>query len=148
MYSWVDADGKHRNQVAAEAIYEQNRGEKIVYPEPRYDRLLTFNPEAFPWAEEPGQPGVAHKWMGTFTEKEIRFGFVKIEAGASFLIGTQPSVEVMFLKSGSVEAEGHKHQALSGFSTEASEQPVALNATEEAVLFYAKLPTFAAAAAR
>jgi hypothetical protein len=83
MYSWVDADGKHRNQDAAEAIYEENRGEQIVYPEPRYDRLLMFNPDAFPWAPDPGQPGVAHKWMGTFTEKEIRFGFVRIEAGAS-----------------------------------------------------------------
>jgi hypothetical protein len=144
MYSWVDADGKHRNQDAAEAIYEENRGEQIVYPEPRYDRLLMFNPDAFPWAPDPGQPGVAHKWMGTFTEKEIRFGFVRIEAGASFLLGAQPSVEVMFLKSGSVAAADGKHEALSAFSTEAGDQPVPLTAVTEAVLFYAKLPTFPA----
>jgi hypothetical protein len=145
MYSWVDADGKHRNQDAAEAIYEENRGEKIVYPQARYDRLLMFNPEAFPWTPEPGQPGVSHKWMGTFTEKEIRFGFVKIEPGASFLLGAQPAVEVTFLKSGSVEAGGRKHEALSAFSTEAADQPSTLTAVEESVLFYAKLPTFNAA---
>ncbi|HEX3959231.1 MAG TPA: hypothetical protein VHZ03_21790 [Trebonia sp.] len=146
MYSWVDADGKHRNQDAAEAIYEQNRGEKIVYPAARYDRLLTFNPDAFPWVPEPAQPGVARKWMGTFTEKEIRFGFVKIEAGAAFLLGTEPSVEITFLKSGSVEAAGRRHEALSAFSTEAGDEPSRLTAVEDAVLFYAKLPSFAAGA--
>ena len=82
-----------------------------------------------------------------FTEKEIRFGFVKIEPGASFILGRQPSVEVTFLKSGSVEADGRKHETLSAFSTEAADQPATLTAVEEAVLFYAKLPTFAAAGA-
>lgn len=146
MYSWVDADGKHRNQDAAEAIYEENRGEKIVYPEPRYDRLLMFNPDAFPWVPD-GDTGVAHKWMGTFTEKEIRFGFVRIEAGATFALGAQPAVEVMFLKAGTVEVDGTKHETLSGFATEAADPPGGLTATEDAVLFYAKLPTFARATA-
>ena len=52
-----------------------------------------------------------------------------------------------FLKSGSVEAGGRKHEALSAFSTEAADQPSTLTAVEEAVLFYAKLPTFNAAGA-
>ncbi len=142
MYSWVDKDGKHRNQDAAEAIYEQNRGTTIVYPEPRYDRLMMFNPEAFPWVAEDQQPGVWHKWMGTFTEKEIRFGLIKLEAGAVLEFGTQPAVEVMFLKSGSLQHDGKKHAALSGFSAEAADQPELLTAIEESVLFYAKLPTF------
>jgi hypothetical protein len=145
MYSWVDAEGKHRSQDAAEAIYEENRGEQIVYPEARYDRLLMFNPEAYPWVEEADQPGVSHKWMGTFTEREIRFGFVKIEAGATFQLGTQPSVEVMFLKSGAILHEGTRHETLTGFSTEAADAPTGLTAAEPAELFYAKLPTFDAA---
>ncbi|GAA5196131.1 hypothetical protein GCM10023322_64370 [Rugosimonospora acidiphila] len=145
MYSWVDEEGKHRNQDAAEAIYEENRGEQIVYPEPRYDRLLMFNPAAYPWVEEAEAPGVSHKWMGTFTEKEIRFGFIKIEAGATFKLGTQPAVEVMFLKTGTVLIDGTKHDTLSGFSTEAADAVVELTAAEPAELFYAKLPTFSAA---
>jgi hypothetical protein len=80
--------------------------------------------------------------MGTFTEKEIRFGFVRIETGATFHLGTCPSVEVMFLKSGTVEVDGARHEALSGFSTEAADTPAGLTATEDALLFYAKLPTF------
>jgi hypothetical protein len=146
MYSWVDADGKHRNQDAAEAIYEANRGEKIVYPPARYDRLLTFNPAAFPWVEEPDRPGVSHKWMGTFTEKEIRFGFIKVDAGARFDFGAQSAVEVMFLKSGSIAHDGAKHEALSAFSSEAGDGVEILTAVETCELFYAKLPTFSAAA--
>jgi hypothetical protein len=140
-YRWSDSDGKQHSRDAAEVIYEENRGgEAIVYPEPRYDRLLMFNPAAFPWVDD--GPGVSHKWMGTFTEREIRFGFIRIEAGATYEFGTEPSVEVMFLKSGSLTHDGTKHGELTGLSSEAADAPAALTAVETCELFYAKLPTF------
>jgi len=142
MYSWVDASGKRRNQDAAEAVYEEIHGHEIVYPEPRYDRLLMFNPAAYPWIAEKGQPGVFHKWMGTFSEREIRFGFIRVEAGAALRLGTAPSSEVLFLKSGLLSYKGEPHGMFSAFATDGPAAAESLTAIESAELFYVKLPTF------
>ena len=83
VYSWVDEGGRKHNQDAFEATWEHINGRKLVYPRPRYDGLIMMDPAAYAWVDDPQQPGLSRKPLGTFTEREIRVDFVRLAAGAS-----------------------------------------------------------------
>jgi hypothetical protein len=142
IFSWVDERGAHRNQDAGEAVWEQMFGEKLVYPPSRYEDVIMINPATFDWVKDEDTPGVSRKRLGSFTERDVRIGFIKVDAGASLRIGVERAAEVLFLKEGSVQHDGQTHPRLSAFSTEASDQPETLVALEPTELFYVKLPTF------
>ena len=142
IYSWVDENGVHRNQDAFEAVWEEMNGRKIQYPESRYDDIILMNPEAFQWKPDATQPGVAHRNLGTFTEKDVRIGFVKLDAGATLRFGGEPATEILFLKSGVIAHGDDKHEELSAFGSAPEDSVEILTAAEPAELFYMKLPTY------
>jgi hypothetical protein len=142
LYKYVDAEGNRRNQDASEAVHEYIRGEKMAYPMPRYQDIVVMNPEAYTWVKDKDHAGVAHKWLGSFTERLVKIGFVRLDTGAAFELGTEDSAELAFVKEGIVTAEGEKRDTLTAFGTTAAEGAVALTAVEETELFYIKLPTF------
>jgi hypothetical protein len=142
IYSWVDEQGVHRNQDAFEAVWEEMNGRKISYPEPRYDSIILINPETFRWIEDRNAPGVSRRNLGTFTEREVRIAFVRLEKGASLSLGTEPSAELMFLKEGQISHDGQVHEKLSAFGSAAGDGTETLTATEPSELLYVKLPTF------
>ena len=143
MYSWVDADGKHRNQDAAEAIYEQNRGEKIVYPEPRYDRLLMFNPEAFPWAR-----GARSARRGAQVDGDVHREGDPVRLRQNRDRGVIPPRRPAFGRSHVPQVglgRGRRAASTRRCPPSAPRPGTSrrrLTAVEEAVLFYAKLPAF------
>lgn len=142
IYRWTDEAGQPHTQDAAEAVHEHVRGRKLVYADPRYDKLVLINPETFGWTGDPAQPGVAWRRLGTFTEREVRIAFARVDLGATFTLGTEPAREIAFVKEGALAAGGTEYPALTAFGTAAADEPQTLTATRPTVLFYVKLPTF------
>lgn len=142
IYSWVDENGTHRNQDAFEAVWEQMNGRSISYPEPRYDNIILINPATFQWIEAADEPGIYRRRLGTFTEREVKIGFVRMTEGASLRFGTEPSNEILFLAAGAIGHHGETHPQLTAFGSAASDGPETLTALEPSELLYVKLPTF------
>jgi hypothetical protein len=142
-YVWEDEKGKVHRRDAAEPVWEQSMGiEKVKYPEARYDSLIMMNPETFSWIKDPKADGVAYKNLGTFTERNVRLAFVHLDAGAVFQFGAEPAEEILIVKEGSVRHDGKMHGPLTAFGSAATDPVEELTATEPAVMFYVKLPTY------
>jgi hypothetical protein len=72
-----------RNVDGYQAIWEHVNGRPLQYPRPRYPAPIMMDAADFQWAEAPHR-GVAEKRLGTFTERDARAGFLRLEAGATF----------------------------------------------------------------
>lgn len=142
VYTWIDQDGKKHNQDAAEAAEEAAWGRKAEYPEPRYKTYVVMNPAAFGWIKDREQTGVAHKMLGAFTERDSRFGFIRIDKGAELRFGGASAPEVVFVNEGAVTHENTRHDRYSALAVETGETPITLTAAEPTELVYMKLPTF------
>lgn len=141
-YSWLDADGKRRNQDAFEAVWEQMNGRRIVYPSPRYRDIVLMNPAAFDWIKDRDSPGVGRKMLGDFTERHVRVGFIRLDKGARLNFGVEPAPEALVVIRGGVSCDGREFGPLSAFGTEADEAAAILTARESSELYYIKLPSF------
>jgi hypothetical protein len=147
VYTWLDENGQKHNQDSSEAVSEHALGGKLIYPKPRYNDIILMNPEAFDWVESANIPGVAYRWMGTFTERESRVGFIRIEKGATFNGGMVDTTELLFLAKGSVTCRERTFPVHSAFSFEESEGPIPVVANETVEFLCIHLPKFKKAAA-
>jgi hypothetical protein len=142
IYSWVDADGQRHNQDAVEAVEEEFRGHKIEYPPAQYKDVVRMNPQSFSWVNDSENPGVARKKLGAFTERDVRFGLVRVEKGATLPFGTEKSPEALVLMDGMIAHDNRSYDRYAAFGTEPEESPVELTAVEPSELLYMKLPTY------
>ncbi|MGE4228264.1 MAG: cupin domain-containing protein [Dongiaceae bacterium] len=142
VYTWTDADGRRHNQDAAEAAEEAAWGRKMAYPPPRYMTFIIMNPDAFGWIKDKDTAGIARKNLGTFTERDARFGFVRMNKGATLTFGIETSPEIVFVNEGAIVHGDQRYERHSALATEAEEAPVSLRAVEPTELVYMKLPTF------
>src|SRR5260221_3962241 len=76
-----DVDGK-RNVDGYQAVWEVVKRRPMVYPKPRYHDPLMMDPASFEWLPLDGQPGVAEKPMGIFTERRTEASFLRLDPGA------------------------------------------------------------------
>lgn len=143
VFTYVDENGQKHNQDSSEAVSEQALGGKLMYPKPRYNDIILMNPESFDWVES-GTPGVAQKWLGTFTERETRVGFIRIDKGATFNGGALDRKELLFLAKGSVNCHGRDFPRHSALSFDDHEGPIAVKANETSEFLYIHLPRFQA----
>jgi quercetin dioxygenase-like cupin family protein len=142
MWVTVDENGKRHNQDGFEALAEQILGHKLAYAPARYNSIVLMDPDNFDWAKDREHQGVARKTIGVFTERDLRVGFVQLDAGASIPFGTEPAPEILFVKEGSISHNGEAHGRYSAFGTTTEEAPETLTAVEDSELFYIKLHTF------
>jgi hypothetical protein len=142
IYTWTDEAGQRHNRDASEASEAKARGHDIDYPEPRYNDIIMVNPNSFSWADDAALPGVSRKNLGTFTERDVRVAFVRMDKGAALPFGTENSPEVLFLREGAVTHDNHRYEQHTAFGTEVQESPTTLTAVEPSELVYMKLPTF------
>ena len=77
-----------------------------------------------------GDPGVQEKWVGTFTERNLRLGFLRLDAGAVYQAGQFPSIEILFQIKGQVSTGGRKYGPETGYEFLANEGPVPVEAVE------------------
>jgi hypothetical protein len=142
IYTYVDEEGRRHNRDAYEALWERMFGRPIEYPEPRFDDIILMNPAAFSFVKDADSPGVAYKWLGSFSERNVRIGFIQLDRGATFQLGREKSNEVVYLEQGTLEQDGELQPTNSLFATSTSDSPQSLKACEESLLFYIKMPTF------
>ena len=139
LFTYVGADGKEHRQDAFEAMYEHAMGRKPVYPAPRYNDIITMNPASFEWIEDPANPGVARKILGTFTERRTTVSFIRLDAGASIDAGGCAGPDLLFLSKGEIECGGSTCALHSAIGLEAGEGPVRIKATQPSELFRMQL---------
>lgn len=126
IFTYVDEHGHRRSQDGSEACFEQATGHKVSFAKPRYEDLIMMDPANYEWI--PDGRGVASKWLGTFTERNERFGFVRIDTDATFSAGTEPAIELMFVSKGRVAIDGKEYATHTAFEFEPREGPIAVKA--------------------
>jgi hypothetical protein len=82
VYTFIRGDGTKVNQDAYEALWEHIHGRPLVYPKERFDRPVLMNSESFNWVPHPDQPGISVKFLGMFSEAQLKIAFHRAEAGA------------------------------------------------------------------
>lgn len=140
-FTWEE-NGKRHRKDAYEAVWEHLHGRPLAYPAPRYNDVVLMDPASFRWVDDPQAAGVSRKWMGTFTERETRFGFVRMDSGAVLQAGTHDAPELFFLHKGVVTHSGKTYRAYAAAGFEAGEGPVTIEAEEPSELLCLRLPRF------
>ncbi len=141
-FTWIDDNGQRHNQDAFEAVWEEWKGRKLVYPTPRYNDHIFMNPEAFGWAPDPNAPGVSRKPLGTFTEAGVHTAFVRLEPGAEFRLGSGSAIEVLYVIKGKLSNSQHSIPADSALSCDCNEPQEVLKAVEQSECVLFRLPVF------
>ena len=78
-----DVEGR-RATDGYQAIWEHVHGERMEYPKPRYRDPIMVDPANYEWLPVAGAAGVAHKPLGTFTERGCAAELVRLERGAAY----------------------------------------------------------------
>jgi hypothetical protein len=141
VYTYIDAQGRKHNQDAAEARRERITGHKMDY-RPRFEDLIIMNPANYPWLPDSENPAVHYKWLGSFTERGLRVGFVRLEQGATINIGEHNAPEMLLVLSGDVGISGKSCSEHTAIGVEGREGPVPLKAAKASELIYLKLHVF------
>lgn len=143
VFTYVDQEGKTHNQDAAEARRERIIGKKVEY-KPRYDEIVIMNPANYDWLPHPKAAQVECKWLGCFTEREIRIGFIRLAADARVDFGLHGAPEMVLVSRGAVRLDNlnRAYGANSALSFEKNEGPIPVTAAEPSELFVVQLPKF------
>ncbi|WP_270889686.1 hypothetical protein [Pedococcus sp. 5OH_020] len=141
LYHWVDENGVEQEADGSLAIFEKAMGRKLEFAEPRYTDVIAMNPNAFDWLPV-GDGGAQEKWVGIFTERNLKIGFLRLEAGAVYQAGEQSSIEILFQIDGQVTANDSKYGPQTGYEFLPNEGTVAIEALEPTEFFRAVLHTF------
>ncbi len=141
MFHYTDANGVAQTQDGSQAIFEHATGHALEFATPRYADVIAMNPEAYDWLEQ-GDSGVCEKWVGSFTERNLRLGFLRLDAGAVYQAGQHPSIEILFQLNGQVSAGGEQYGPETGYEFLANEGPVPVEALEPTEFLRAVLHTF------
>ena len=88
-YHYTDADGVPQTLDGSQAIFEHAMGHQLEFATPRYTDVIAMNPEAYDWLPQ-GDAGIWEKWLGSFTERHLRIGFLRLDAGAVYQSGPTP----------------------------------------------------------
>jgi hypothetical protein len=131
-----------KNQDGFEAIWEHIRGRKLEYPPQRYDEPVMMTPSSFAWVADDDRPGIAHKLLGTFTERGTRIELIKLEPRASVALGDTRARLLVFALSGGGRCGSEAWFEHSSFQIEAGET-ASIAATETSELLIITLPMLA-----
>ena len=139
IFTWVDEKGQKHNMDGSAACFEEATGKKLVFAPPRYDDIVMMNPELYAWVDT-GTPGVSTKLLGTFTERDTKLGFIKVDAGATYNTGSRSQIEVLFMSKGSVVINGKTYGEKTAIELLPSDQPIDIKANDESLFFSVTLP--------
>ena len=141
LYHYADANGAPQAMDGSQAIFEHATGGKLEFATPRYTDVIAMNPEAYDWVQQ-NDSGVWEKWLGSFTERDLRIGFLRLDSGAAYQAGQHPSIEILFQINGKVSAGGEKYGPETGYEFLANEGPVPVEAVEPTEFLRVVLHTF------
>ncbi len=138
-----DVEGR-RATDGYQAIWEHAHGERMEYPKPRYRDPIMVDPANYEWLPVAGQAGVAHKPLGTFTERQCAAELLRLERGAAYRADGR-SVYLVLRGSGVVGDAAFR--PLSAFHLEDGER-AELVARDETEILRLTLPDLAGIASR
>lgn len=141
LYHYTDENGAAQAVDGSQAIFERAMGHRLEFAAPRYNDVIAMDPEAYAWLPAADE-GVAEKWLGSFTERNLRIGFLRLDAGAVYHAGQFPSIEILFQTKGQVSAGGEKYGPETGYEFLANEGPVPVEAIEPTEFLRFVLHTF------
>lgn len=134
--------GGKRNRDAFEAVWEHAIG-KLVYPKPRYDSPVIADPRHFDW--KPGEePGVSHKLLGSFSERQTRLECIRLESGTGWTVPPEEAIRLFFVLRGRGTCNEEAYSLHSAIEVEA-EAGVRFHAQEETEFFCLVMPLLAQA---
>ena len=140
-FTYFDSEGEKHNQDGSEACFEEATGRKLTFAQPRYEDLVLMDPSSFEWIPD-ATPGVSTKWLGSFTERNTRIAFTRIDAGATFPAGGQSTIELLFVSKGRVSVEGREYGPHSAFEFLPNEGPIPLKAVAQSEVLRIIMPQF------
>jgi hypothetical protein len=121
-----------KNQDGFEAIWEYVTGTKVVYDGPRYAEPVIMKPDGFAW--RPGdEPGVEHKTLGVFTEREVRVEMTRTAAGGRHVIAPENALRLCFVTEGDGTLDGEAYYRQAAFKLEPGEGATLAAGTETSV---------------
>jgi len=137
------APGVRRNRDSYEAVWEYVNGRPLKYPKPRYNEPILIKPRHFDWQDEPGQPGVAIKRLGSFSERQIEIAMLRIDASARAQIASRPGTQLGVVIAGAGRIGAHELRQHACFSLDRDEGAL-VTATSTIELLLVGLPLFKA----
>jgi hypothetical protein len=141
VFTYTDEKGQRYNKDGSVACFEEATGKKLTFAQPRYDDVILMDPAGYEWIPS-DTPGVYTKWLGSFTERNTRIGFIRVDAEAAFAAGKQPSIELLFLSKGSVSVDAREYGPHTAFEFQANEGPIQIKAVEPSEFLCIVLPQF------
>lgn len=137
---YIDENGRSHDEY--QAFWNEIRGTTFTYPKPRYNDLVLMNPANFDWVASPDAPGIAHKWLGTFSERETRVGFIRVDEGADLTLEAGRSTRLLFSTKGTFSQDGRDYGQFTAVQVEPGDAPLKLKGSTETELLYVQLPVF------
>lgn len=139
-FTYFDEKGQRHRKDSFEAVWEQAKGREFQYPKPRYGDIVAINPENFRWVLREDTPGIAEKWLGSFTECDMRMGFTRLDSDTTLRVGGSDTGEILFLTKGRVSCDGKEHGPETVFGLEPDEPAMSIKAHDDSEFFVLRLP--------
>ncbi len=108
IYTRVFPDGRKINKDSHAACVEYLTGQKIEFPEGRFEKPIVMRPQGHPWIADRRFAGVEHKRLGTFGGSGIRL--TRLAPGAKIPAHRLEDAEIRYLIEGSITYEGKTWQ--------------------------------------
>jgi hypothetical protein len=108
IYTRILPDGRKINKDGHAACVEYLTGERMKFPEGRYEKPIVMKPQGHPWIGDRRDEGVSHKRLGTFGGSGSRL--TRMEPGARIPARTLEDAEIRYLIEGSITYGGKTWQ--------------------------------------
>ena len=106
IYTKILPDGRKINKDSHAACFEAITGQKMEFPQPRFEKPILIKPQHFGWVADRKLPGVEHKHLGTFGERRSGMRFMRLAAGAKIPAHVQEDAEILYVTDGSITYGG------------------------------------------
>jgi hypothetical protein len=133
-----DVEGR-RNTDGYQAVWEYIHQRPMQYPKGRYEKPVFMDSAHYDWVEVAGEPGVAEKLLGIFTERRTTAAFLKLAPRASRVVKGR---SIHLVVSGSGTVAGEPLRRLTTVYLDHGET-ARLAATTETVMLHLGLPNLA-----
>ena len=145
VYTYVDEDGKKHNKDGWEAAWEYKFQQPVVYPKSRYESPVIMNPDNYQWLQS-GEPGVEVRHLGSFNERQLALGQLRLSSGSSFALPVTGSRRLLFVYEGEGSFNDESVTRHSAAFIDANEA-VEIKAQEDLFLLSICLPRYDAGSA-
>ncbi|TMA63419.1 MAG: hypothetical protein E6J69_17035 [Deltaproteobacteria bacterium] len=122
-------------------MWEHVHGRPIAYPPPRFEEPILMWPAHCPWVPSRGEPGVATKLLGIFSERGLDLRAVRLEPGAVYQPPPGPGARLLLVLAGAVRCDAEEI-GLHGAACQTAGERVCVSATATAELLVVGLPVF------